>query len=1345
MSEEIVSNGKSTNEDKSSVTGKLDSMSKDDLIKLVKNQILFRKKLENKLNELTTASTSFNRTEEQLRNQLDYEQVKYSKLTDEFEQNKLHQIKLQEELDNLRNELSIVRLSLSDESQKSSSRSELLVNFISMTNDLFQLPISLPDLIDNEFLHIFKTELEQKQEFYRQTCEQIVQDKARLQERVEDLEFFNEEIKLENDDLRLKISKCHQEKQSKEKEIDNYRRQIEDFEEQFLELQRESLIIQNDQEQQQQLSLSQSNENIDEIILQCMNYILHQVDDNQFQSQISKASSTSSLLLLSDIPTLLHSVGITNGIDEDFSVPLNFESVLRLCTLLIERCRVLQYILLKQNDISMNLLVDQSIVFAQNNQNEQCRIFLHKQDHFVLDALFERIYTGMNQTMKSNDWQIVIEKSNDQKTSPYLRLEFDHFKFISNEMEHDFHQQRIQIEQLTKQIEEQRNEILLLEKRLLTNNTFTQLKEHQEQLEEQLAKQCEQTIQLENLLRQENLDKTRLDQLKHIELSYNELQTKLHIAEKLEEQLKDLNEKFHEKEVQSKRQHDLFDKLRADYERQHLYLVERDEKIRLLRLEIDEHEQFKENLIEKFQKEFEQQKQILLNATQNHEQRSSSVSKQQREEFEHRIEIKTKENENLLQRIHQLEIQMNESQILNDQIKLDKKKFTNEIQFLTDKITNLDKENQEYIQNINDLKQQIQSNKHHFDQTIENNNQTIEQGAIQLRQTIENTTSNFEISNQSELNNIREENERLHQIINELNQKYEKQISDPGENIQEFKEKYQKMKILLTRLKKELQDKNHQPKQSVMDLELADYDKTIKTLKDELIDKDKEIQDLREELSTSTDKYACLKLEIQSLEQQKNQIDHRANKLKALLDIAKKELQHAKDIELERYQTDDHGQERIDQLQNDFNHQKILINQLINEKHQFIEKLNQQNENNQKTVNLLEQNLRIVKHELDITKKDYDTLQDDFNNYKIRAQSVLKQQQTNQRERTPSLADKQIELEDTIEKFKVNLREANEKIESLTLENTAIQKEQARLIEVQTKLINESKKREQDLRKQHQLEIEKLEKDSSQQINDKKDTIKLLTLQNETLSLAYKEQITSMESDHKQSNLTLQNQIELLQQEIKDYKLHIHSLEEIINENENKSPIGISYHTNRDSIPAWNDFDHQQVEKIESINNESREMFDSIQSNSISNESHRLEEEEEVNQLKSTLSDKNELLHESELNNKHLIEQIAFLKDEIRRLERNMERNESISNLEYLKNIILKFFILKSIPERLQLIPVLVTMLKLSPDEQNQLERVANMSLTILDENMNVNESSTQQMTNGGVTSPSWSSYLNIW
>lgn len=136
--------------------------------------------------------------------------------------------------------------------------------------------------------------------------------------------------------------------------------------------------------------------------------------------------------------------------------------------------------------------------------------------------------------------------------------------------------------------------------------------------------------------------------------------------------------------------------------------------------------------------------------------------------------------------------------------------------------------------------------------------------------------------------------------------------------------------------------------------------------------------------------------------------------------------------------------------------------------------------------------------------------------------------------------------------------------------------------------------------------------------------------------------------------------------------------------------------------------------------------------------------EEELNKTKYRLLNTTELLNESELNNVRLGEQVALLKEEIRRMERNMDRAESISNLEYLKNIILKFFILKSTYERLQLIPVLVTMLKLSPDEQAKLVRVAQQTSSIDDSSAN-NASAGAQDGNGNGGSSTWGSYLNMW
>ena len=306
--------------------------------------------------------------------------------------------------------------------------------------------MSLSESIDDDgFLARYKNELEQKQDQMKQAFEQLEREKVILQQRVEDLEFYNEEIKLEVDDLRTKSFKYEQDKRAMEKEMDNYRRQVEDFEEQFLELQRESKHqpVTYDKSQSissSMLTLHQSTEHIDEVVLQCVDTLLGHVEDQD--QHMSKASSTSSLLLSSDIPTLLHSVGITNCTDEDFSIPLNFESVLRLSTLLIERCRVLQYILLKNNDMPINALSEQtyerdSVALLQTDGYEQCQIAIQRQGHLGLDTLFERIYTWMNQSISTNDWHMVLSKPLDQ-VEPGERCFFAETRFSSRMHRHTF-------------------------------------------------------------------------------------------------------------------------------------------------------------------------------------------------------------------------------------------------------------------------------------------------------------------------------------------------------------------------------------------------------------------------------------------------------------------------------------------------------------------------------------------------------------------------------------------------------------------------------------------------------------------------------------------------------------------------------------------------------------------------------------------------------------------------------------------------------------------------------------------------------------------------------------------
>lgn len=66
-----------------------------------------------------------------------------------------------------------------------------------------------------------------------------------------------------------------------------------------------------------------------------------------------------------------------------------------------------------------------------------------------------------------------------------------------------------------------------------------------------------------------------------------------------------------------------------------------------------------------------------------------------------------------------------------------------------------------------------------------------------------------------------------------------------------------------------------------------------------------------------------------------------------------------------------------------------------------------------------------------------------------------------------------------------------------------------------------------------------------------------------------------------------------------------------------------------------------------------------------------------------------------------------MLKEEIRRKERNVAREEQSDNLEYLKNVVVKFGTLPRGDERLRLVPVLNTILKFSKEEEQRMYAAA--------------------------------------
>ena len=80
-----------------------------------------------------------------------------------------------------------------------------------------------------------------------------------------------------------------------------------------------------------------------------------------------------------------------------------------------------------------------------------------------------------------------------------------------------------------------------------------------------------------------------------------------------------------------------------------------------------------------------------------------------------------------------------------------------------------------------------------------------------------------------------------------------------------------------------------------------------------------------------------------------------------------------------------------------------------------------------------------------------------------------------------------------------------------------------------------------------------------------------------------------------------------------------------------------------------------------------------------------------------------ELQHGSMIKEQQAAEQMALLKEEIRRSERNLSRENA--NLEYLKNVVYKYMICTDSVGKQQMLNAISTILQFSPKEKNTVQQ----------------------------------------
>ncbi|XP_027804748.2 GRIP and coiled-coil domain-containing protein 2 isoform X1 [Marmota flaviventris] len=575
----------------------------------------------------------------------------------------------------------------------------------------------------------------------------------------------------------------------------------------------------------------------------------------------------------------------------------------------------------------------------------------------------------------------------------------------------------------------------------------------------------------------------------------------------------------------------------------------------------------------------------------------------------------------------------------------------------------------------------------------------------------------------------------------------EQKIKEHSSTIKELEE----LQVQLQKEKKQLQKtmqelelvKKDAQQTTLMNMEIADYERLMKELNQKLNNKNSKIEDLEQEIKIQKQKQENLQEEMTSLQSSVQQYEEKNTKIKQLLVKTKKELADSKQAETDHLILQASLKGELEASQQQVEVYKIQLAEVTSEKHKLHEHLKTSAEQHQRTMSAYQQRVAALQEESRAAKAEQAAVTSEFESYKVRVHNVLKQQKNKSVSQAESEGAKQERehMEMLIDQLKIKLQESQSNLQINVAELQTLQSEHDTLLERHNRMLQETVSKEAELR-------EKLCSVQSENLMLKSEhaqTVSQLTSQNEVLRNSFRDQVRHLQEEHRKTMETLQQQLSKVEAQLFQLKSEpttrspasSHQPLKNLRERRNTDLPLLDMHTvTREEGEGMETTDTESASSASTYTQSLEQLLNSPETKL---EQHLAEppvwhaeftKEELVQKLSSTTKSAdhlNGLLRETEATNAILMEQIKLLKSEIRRLERNQEREKSVANLEYLKNVLLQFIFLKPGSERERLLPVIDTMLQLSPEEKGKLATIA------------------QGEEESASRSSGWASYLHSW
>ncbi|GAB0088922.1 hypothetical protein DMENIID0001_033860 [Sergentomyia squamirostris] len=549
----------------------------------------------------------------------------------------------------------------------------------------------------------------------------------------------------------------------------------------------------------------------------------------------------------------------------------------------------------------------------------------------------------------------------------------------------------------------------------------------------------------------------------------------------------------------------------------------------------------------------------------------------------------------------------------------------------------------------------------------------------------------------------------------------QKEIEDLRKNLTESKNQLKDAVQREQNIKSELEKlKTVAKKSNVLSLEIDAYEKSLNEVSQKLDAKKHQVQDLETSLESQRESIKVLNYQIRVLEENlKSEQTHSAD-LKKQIDSQQKKLRESDHDKTELRLKLDQATKKIENGQQDLDEMRSQLSDKGRENEKIGLNLQAERDKFVRQIFNLEEEVKSLRSEIADKSKELEESLAEFSSYKVRAQTVLmKRHETKDTSREKELEEEVCALQSTVE--------------SLNARHGAL-KQQHDELERMVKVFQDDKVRSQMRLKELMTQVEdsRLSNESLIEANKKhmqehQEALKTQRLHIETLNACFKTQIDDLHEKYSKelANIRVQPEIptvaettnipDVRKEERNRYPFDLATTDEQKmdlmlmeredgegSENTSQSSQAATRKTSRsrrDLIPL--------DELLNSPFEEHSQSFEGATAGSISPNAELLATKDKLQASENHIKHLTALLAEAEQDLAKLSQLNEMLKEEVRRQQRSLERETHMHNSEYLKNVVFKFLTLNSGDEKAHLVPVLNTILKLSPDETQKLQSVA--------------------------------------